>query len=296
MSLRPLPELFAAARRGGYALGYFESWNIESLQGVLDAAEQTRSPVIVGFSGDFLTRPERLARENIAWYGALGRAAAESAAVPCGFTFNECPFEPETYAAVQAGFNLVMLAAGERDHAEYTCRVAALTEYAHARGAAVEAEVGELPVGASGAVDHAHSSLTDPQLALEFFQATGVDLLSVSVGNIHILVDGQRDLDLERLERIHRLVDVPLGLHGGSGISEDTLRRAVCMGVGKVAYGTYLKQRYLAAVRRALGGTDLNPHKLLGMGGAEDVLAAGRLAVRDAVLERIEALGCCGKG
>jgi fructose/tagatose bisphosphate aldolase len=122
-----------------------------------------------------------------------------------------------------------------------------------------------------------------------------VDLLSVSVGNIHILVDGQRDLDIDRLGRIRECVDIPLGLHGGSGISENTLRQAIRLGVAKVAYGTYIKQRYLAAVRRALGGSETNPHRLLGMGGAEDVLAAGRQAVRDAVLERIELLGCCGK-
>jgi fructose/tagatose bisphosphate aldolase len=73
------------------------------------------------------------------------------------------------------------------------------------------------------------------------------------------------------------------------------LREAVSLGVGKVNFGTYLKQRYLAAVRRAIGHDCLDPHRLLGMGGREDVLLAGRLAVRDAVLERIDLLGCRGK-
>ena len=299
MTLRPLPELFAQARSGGYALGYFESWNIESLQGVIDAAEQTRSPVIVGFSGDFLTRPERKPREKIAWYGALGRAAAEAAAVPCGLIFNECPFEEGVRQAVQEGFNLVMLANSERSYEEYTRCVTGLVSYAHGQGAAVEAEIGELPVGSTGRVVTEHSSQTDPELAQRFVAATGVDLLSVSVGNIHILVDGQRDLDLERLDRIHHSVDIPLGLHGGSGISEHTLRQAIRLGIAKVAFGTYIKQRYLAAIQKAVGdsgpGLETNPHKLLGMGGEEDVLVAGRLAVRDAVLERMEFLGCCGK-
>jgi ketose-bisphosphate aldolase len=295
MPLNPLPELFARARQGGYALGYFESWNIESLQGVLDAAEQTRSPVIVGFSGDFLTRPERIEREKIAWYGALGRAAAQAASVPCGLIFNECPFEDDVRKAVLSGFNLVMLANSGRSYEDYTRCVASLTTFAHTRGAAVEAEIGELPVGSTGVVDSTESSQTDPALAARFVSATRVDLLSVSVGNIHILVDGQRDLDIDRLGRIRECVDIPLGLHGGSGISENTLRQAIRLGVAKVAYGTYIKQRYLAAVRRALGGSETNPHRLLGMGGAEDVLAAGRQAVRDAVLERIELLGCCGK-
>jgi ketose-bisphosphate aldolase len=295
MTLNPLPELFARARQGGYALGYFESWNLESLQGVIDAAEQTRSPVIIGFSGDFLTRPERLTREKIAWYGALGRAAAQAASVPCGLIFNECPFEDDVREAVHSGFNLVMLANSGRSFEEYTRCVADLTALAHAQGAAVEAEIGELPVGSTGVVDTADSSTTDPELARRFVAATQVDLLSVSVGNIHILVDGQRDLDIDQLARIREKVELPLGLHGGSGISEHTLRQAIRLGVTKVAYGTYVKQRYLAALRRGLGVGETNPHKLLGMGGAEDLLVAGRLAVRDAVLERIDLLGCRGK-
>ncbi|MBM4086240.1 MAG: hypothetical protein FJ272_15765, partial [Planctomycetes bacterium] len=99
----------------------------------------------------------------------------------------------------------------------------------------------------------------------------------------------------ERLAQVRRRTDVPLGLHGGTGITDGSLREAIRLGVAKVAYGTGLKQRYLAAVRRALGDPDINPHKLLGMGGVEDVMVAGRLAVRDAVLERIELLGCCGQ-
>jgi fructose/tagatose bisphosphate aldolase len=124
-----------------------------------------------------------------------------------------------------------------------------------------------------------------------------VDLLAVSAGNIHILVDGQRDLDLTQLEKLCESIPVPLVLHGGSGISDASLQAAVRLGVAKVNYGTYLKQRYLEAIRRALAAasTVTNPHELLGIGGEHDVLVAGRLAAREAVLERIGLLGCCGK-
>ena len=108
MSLEPISRLMADCRQHGYAIGYFESWNLESLQGVLDAAEQTRSPVIVGFNGEFLSRTDRLAAERLALYGALGKAAAESASVPCGLIFNECPVDDWVLAATEAGFNLVM--------------------------------------------------------------------------------------------------------------------------------------------------------------------------------------------
>ena len=84
-------------------------------------------------------------------------------------------------------------------------------------------------------------------------------------------------------------------LHGGTGIADDSLREAIAIGVAKVNYGTILKQRYLAAVRSALAVDELNPHALLGMGGPEDVMIAGRRAVREGVLERLPALGCAGR-
>ena len=295
MPLTPIPQLFASARAGRYALGYFESWNLESLQGVIDAAEETRSPIIIGFSGDFLSLPNRLAEDRIAWYGALGLAAAKSTSVPCGLIFNECPYEQKIHQAIQAGFNIVMLADPEASPEDYTRRVAGLVQVAHAQNVAVEAELGELPSGSSGKLDASHGFVTDPHSAARFVAATGVDLLSVSVGNVHILLKGQQELDLEHLAAIQTEVSIPLGLHGGSGISNDSLKAAIQMGIVKVNYGTYVKQRYLAALRKALNTSEVNPHQLLGMGGAEDVLVAGRLAVRDAVLERLEWLGCCGK-
>jgi ketose-bisphosphate aldolase len=295
MPIKPIQELFASARAGGYALGYFESWNLESLQGAIDAAEKTRSPIIIGFNGEFLTRPERIASERIVWYAALARAAAETAAVPCSIFFNECPSEEYTRQAVTAGFNMVMYANPGLSFEDYTLRVTQLTRWTHPHGVAVEAEIDELPSGSTGVLVAGHSSLTDPELAARFIAATGIDLLSISVGNVHVLVGQEKDLDLIRLEEIRKRVNIPLGLHGGSGIPAASLRAAIQLGVTKVAYGTYLKQRYLAAQRKALGTDEINPHKLLGMGEAEDVMVAGRLAVRDAILERIEHLGCCGR-
>ena len=295
MPLAPPSELFAAARAQGYALGYYESWNLESLQGVIDAAEQTRSPVIIGFNGEFLTRAGRTSRERIEWYSALGRAAAESATVPCCLLFNECSSEVYARRAVVAGFNLVMLASDEAQPERYVRSTASLVELAHSHGVAVEAELGELPTGLDGGEGFGDGSVTDPDQAARFVSATQVDLLSVSVGNIHVMLEGEKDLDLARLATIREKIDIPLGLHGGTGITASSLREAIQLGVVKVAYGTCLKQRYLRETRRALGSAEIDPHELLGMGGTGDVMVTGRLAVRDAILERIEWLGCCGR-
>jgi ketose-bisphosphate aldolase len=274
-----------------YAVGYFESWNLESLQGVIDAAEDSGSPVIIGFNGEFLSRPDRRAGERLAWYGALGRVAAESSSVPCAFILNECPDDGWVRQAVTAGFNLVMPVPSEGESAEgYRARVCSMVKYAHARGVAVEAELGKLPFG-----EETGGETTDPQYAAEFVAATGVDMLAISAGNVHVLLHGERGLDIDRIAAIRESVSVPLVLHGGTGISAESLQRAIALGVAKVNYGTVLKQRYLEAVRRALGNTQPDPHHLLAYGGEEDVMVAGRLAVREVVLEKMAILGCMGK-
>jgi len=295
MPLESIDRLMDGCRIGGYAVGYFESWNLESLQGVLDAAEATRSPIIIGFNGEFLSREGRLAPERLALYAALGRAAAESSPVPCGLIFNECPDDASVLKAAEFGFNLVMPADPAAPYDEYLRRVKRIVAHCRERGVAVEAELGELPCGASGSVEGVGEP-TDPGLAQRFVEETGVDLLAVSVGNVHVHTTGRQDLNLDHLAAIRQRVQVPLVLHGGTGISESSLKEAIGFGVAKVNYGTYLKQRYLAAVRAALAQEVSDPHDILGRGGPNDVMVAARLAVRDAVLERIESLGCCGKG
>ena len=145
MPLESVPALMQRAREGGYAVGYFESWNLESLYGVLEAAERARAPIIIGFNGEFLSRAERTAAERLSWYGALGRVAALEASIPCGFIFNECSRDDWTRAAVTAGFNLVMPADPAASADDYARRVRALVDYARPRDVAVEAELGELP-------------------------------------------------------------------------------------------------------------------------------------------------------
>ena len=295
MPLQAIGPMMRRAAAEKYAVGYFESWSLESIQGVVDAAEEACAPVILGFNGAFLSG-DRRAGERLTLYAAIGKAAAETSSVPCGLIFNECPRDEWVLLAIELGFNLVMLADPAADSEGLAGRVAEIVRVAHARDIAVEGEIGELPCGAGSDSGDAHGgSATDPIEAAVFVASTGVDLLAVSVGNVHIKTRGDQGLDLALLEQIHERVPVPLVLHGGTGISPSALREAISLGVTKVNFGTYLKQRYLHAVRQAIGCDCPDPHRLLGMGGREDVLMAGRLAVRDAVLERIDLLGCRGK-
>lgn len=285
MSLESIDRLMKNAQRHNYAVGYFESWSFESVQGVIDAAEQTRSPVIIGFNGEWLAERAGASFEELALYAALGRAAAEQAKVPCGFIFNECPNDAWVERAIGAGFNLVMPADPEAPLEDYTRRVKRLTELAHARGVAVEADIEDDELDAAAYA----------QVAAKFVEATGVDLLAVSVGNEEIKLQGRAPLDLARLETLQARVGIPLVLHGGTGIEDDSIKAAIRLGVRKINYGTYMKQKYLKVLRSALSTQENNPHALLGNGSATDLMVVGRKTVRDSVLERIELLGCCGK-
>lgn len=294
MPLQDVRVMAGRAALGGYAIGYFEAWNLESLQGVLDAAEETHSPIIIGFNGDFLSAPERLTRERLSIYAAMGRAAAETTRVPCGLIFNECPRDDWVERAILAGFNLVMPTMSGMPDDGYTQRVAQLASLAHEHGAAIEGEIDELPCGSTGR-GITNGTITEPERAARFVEATNIDLLAVSVGNVHIQIRGERDLDLELLEKIHQRVPIPLALHGGTGITRESLQAAIGLGVAKVNYGTYLKQRYLAATVGSILNGRLNPHEQLGLGREHDVMVAGRVAVRDAVLDRLDWLKCRGK-
>jgi fructose/tagatose bisphosphate aldolase len=241
--------------------------------------------MIIGFNGEWLSGRAGASSAELRLYASIGRSAAAEAKVPCGFIFNECPNDDWVEQAINAGFNLVMLADPEATLEDYTRRVKRLATLAHARGVAVEADIED------DELDGASYALS----AAKFVEATGVDLLAVSVGNEEIKLQGRVALDLSRLKAIRERVGIPLVLHGGTGIEDDSIRAAIRLGVRKVNYGTYIKQRYLETIRSTLESKEKNPHTLLGDGSDTDMMVVGRRVVKSAVLERIRFLGCCGK-
>jgi fructose/tagatose bisphosphate aldolase len=188
--------------------------------------------------------------------------------------------------AIALEFNLVMPADPNAPREEYQRRVARLTQIAHAREVAVEADF-------EGDEQQAAGSYAEG--AARFVSATGIDLLAISVGNEEIKLDGRAPLDLERVAAVHERVSLPLVLHGGTGIEDASLEEAIGLGVRKINYGTYIKQHYLKALRSALSLDEPNPHALLGDGSHTDVMVIGRKVVCDAILERIDLLGCAGR-
>jgi ketose-bisphosphate aldolase len=300
-SARPLVDfasLMADAERGGYAVGYFESWSLESLLAVADAAEVTRSPVILGFSGIYLPHPDRRVSDPLAAYAAMGLAVARGLSVPCCLLFNESPHRDWVLSAIDLGFQLVMYTRDDWDRDERLAAVRAMAERAHGVGVAVEGELASL-AGLAGDLEGMPDDrrLTDPEEARRFVAETGVDALAVNIGQVHL--HGRRTvaLDLDRLVALRKAVSAPLVLHGASSVARDELRAAVRLGIRKVNVGSVLKQEYFNALRAACAerhGT-ANPYEVIGSGLADDVLVAGRLAMQKVVEEFMHGLGSAGR-
>jgi len=290
MAIAPMTDLLAAARTAGYALCYCESWNLESFQAVVEAAEAKHSPMIAGFNGGFLRHPSRPKPERLSCYAAL-RSVLEESSAPVAFLLNETDDLAQIEEGMDLGFNAVMVESDYLQPKPYLDLVKKVVDLAHAKGVAVEAQIGRLPHGDSG---QETGRATDPGLARAFAQETGIDALGVSVGNVHILTRGKAAIDWDCLKRIREQVDIPLVIHGGTGFPAECARQAIELGVAKFNFGTNLKQAYLAALRRALEAYQepMSPHPFAGIGGREDVLWAAREAVKKTVQELIETYTC----
>jgi fructose/tagatose bisphosphate aldolase len=322
MALVPFSQLMADAERGGYAVGYFESWNLESLLAVADAAEALHAPVILGFSGIYLPHPDRRVSDPLGVLAAMAAEVGRRLRVPCCLLFNESPYLDWVQRAIELGFQLVMYTPDGGAVGERVRQVRGVVERAHARGAAVEGEIapppglagglseepaerslgaagkkGDSPLVLGGQSPFFPAALTDPAEARRFVADTGVDALAVNVGQAHL--HGRRTvrLDLDRLGELHRAVDVPLVLHGASSVATEDLRAAVARGVRKINVGSVLKQAYLQAVGAACEAQRhyANPYEVVGSGLEPDVLVAGRLAVQKVVEEYLRVFGSAGQ-
>jgi ketose-bisphosphate aldolase len=298
MPLVPLSLLLGHAREHRYAVGYFESWNLESLLAVKDAAEKARSPVIFGFNGGFLAHEARKVPEDIYHYGALGRAVAERAEVPAALILNETTDFELLTAALQAGFTVIMHDHEGRALEESIRLNRRLVQAAHAVEAAVEAEIGSLPSSDIRTGALTPGKKTDPELARSFVQQTGVDALAVAAGNVHMLETGKRGLDLELIERLSATVPVPLVLHGGTGIEPGALKEAIRLGVTKVNIGTVLRRSFINALKRYYRRHDvdvMDPNDITSNGGELDMLCQAREAICGEVLALMALLGSEGR-
>ncbi len=241
---------------------------LEMAQGVVAAAEAAGRPLILQFN-----------RAGLAHLGgpimaaAISRALAEASPMPIALHLDHADTLAELEAAARAGFTSLMLDGSSLPLAKHRPLARAARRLANRWGLPLEAELGHVS-GTEAGVTLGAPHLTDPDAAAAFVRETAVDILAVSIGNVHGAAPPGLRLDLARLAAIHAVVPRPLVLHGASGVPEAMLGRAVALGVAKINVGTALHGAFQSTLRDALlAGRD-----------ARAALAAARDAVRDVTI------------
>lgn len=262
MPLTPTGELVVRARAARTAVVAFNVITLEHLEAVVAGAESAGSPVVVQVSENAV----RFRQDRLLPLARAAVAAAEQAAVPVALHLDHVRSDPLLDRAADAGFSSVMYDASRLPYAANLAATRAAVDRAHSQGLWIEGELGE--IGGKGA--HAPGARTDPGEACGFVDASGVDALAVAVGSVHAMTTRTATLDHALLARLAAAVDVPLVLHGSSGVPDDQLTAAVAGGIVKVNIGTALNQALTEAVREFLEAepTVVDPRRYLSVGRA----------------------------
>ena len=255
MALYTMKEILSDAQEKGYGVGYFNAVNMEMVRAYIRAAEECRSPIIIG------TAQALLPYADFDWIVPIMLQQARAAKVPVAVHLDHTYDFDVLMRALRSGFGSVMYD-GSRlpDHRDNVRISAEIAKIAHGMGVGLECELGSVG-GLSDENGKADAVIyTDPADAKSFIEQTGADFLAVSIGTQHGVYKATPKLDLPRLAQIHAAVDVPLVLHGGSGLSDDDFRNTVAGGIRKINVYTDV----ILAAKRAIAGnpdaayTDLN--------------------------------------
>lgn len=245
MPLVPTSSIVDAAREARVGAAAFNVIHLETAEALVTAAERTDIPLILQIS------------ENcIRYHGSLlpltraTLALAEGSTAPIAVHLDHITDAELVRQGITAGVGSVMVDASALPYEENVAATAELTTWCHDRGAYVEAELGE--VGGKDGV-HAPGVRTDPDEALAFVRATGVDALAVAVGSSHAMHERTAVLDKDLIAALHTALPVPLVLHGSSGVPDDELRRAIAAGMTKINISTHLVSVFTRSIRHTLG-------------------------------------------
>lgn len=276
MPLQSMVPMLKAAQAGKYAVGMFDVHTLEGILGVLDAAAELRSPVMLAPMG--MNRRAAV---------AMIRELADRIPVPVAIELDHGRDFANVMDAIAAGFTDVMLDVSTRPYAENVALTKQVAEAAHLAGLGVEGEIGHVGRGdAYDKTDELQAGFTRPEEAVSFVAETGVDSLAVAIGSAHGVYKGEPKLEFERLQAIRAAVDVPLVLHGGSGIPDADFQKAVSLGICKVNIYTAMALAAVDAIRGKLQNPSVR-YMELGRAAQE--------AIKDVVKHHMQVFGSDGK-
>lgn len=260
-----MKNMLEKAKAGGYAVGFFNAVNVEMARAVIETAEELKAPVIIGTAEVLLPFMEL---KQVADYLV---PMAQRAKIPVavhydhGLTFEKC------MEALKLGFTSVMYDCSTAPYGENLGKVAEMVRICHAMDATVEGELGHVGDNeGEGKLSKPEDYYTDPKMALDFVQKTGIDALAVAVGNAHGDYKFPPKLDFERITAISQITGIPLVLHGGSGIANPDFQEAAKRGISKINIFTDLDRAGKEGLEKGLRSgarfiTQLIPYEIEAM-------------------------------
>lgn len=256
MSLVSMKEILEDARKRKYAVGAFDVSNYEMVRAVIDTAEKLNSPVILmGLRVD-------LENKGIDYLTSMAKTAAEVSSVPVCFHLDHSRDVDFLKKAIEKGFSSVMIDGSKLDFNDNVSLTKQVCDIAHAKNITVEAELGHVTDAIVGdgsqkeATEDPKEYLTKPEEAEEFIRLTEVDALAVAVGTAHGVYIEEPKLDIERLKKINEVSSVPLVMHGGSGVSDEEIRKSIDAGMCKINIYSELLNAFFSSLKNELNKLD----------------------------------------
>jgi tagatose 1,6-diphosphate aldolase GatY/KbaY len=281
MPLSTTYKMLQDAKKNRYAVGAFNAENMEMIQGILEAAESTKSPVIIQ------TTPSTVRYASLELYRANVEEIAKKLTIPAAIHLDHGDGYPLVLRALRAGYTSIMID-GSREILSKNMEITKLAvDAASHSGVPVEGELGRVG-GKEDDISSEETGFTDPDEAGLFVKTTGVCSLAVGVGTAHGVYAVPPKLNKELISILSKRLDLPLVLHGGSGLSEEDLQDCIKRGIAKVNFATDLRIAYTNAVKAELSlRPDTADPKKFG--------AKGREAVKELVMEKIRIIGSAGR-
>ncbi|CAM2795765.1 fructose-1,6-bisphosphate aldolase, class II [Dolosigranulum pigrum] len=284
MGLVNMTDMLNKALEGGYAVGQFNINNLEWTQAILDAVEEANSPAILGVS-------EGAAKYMGGFKAVVGMVKGQleerNISQPVAIHLDHGSSLESCRAAIDAGFTSVMIDNSKFPIEENIANTREVVEYAHSKGASVEAEIGSVggtEDGVTGGVIYA-----DPEECKRIVEEAKIDALAAALGSVHGDYDGEPKLGFDEMKEISELTGAPLVLHGGSGIPEHQIKKAIEYGHSKINVNTELQQVWAKKTREVIANNpdQYDPRKIIGP-GKEDITKA--------TIKNMEIFGSAGQG
>lgn len=283
MKYLTLAEILQPCLRQNWAVGAYDTCNLEITQAIVEAAAADEAPAII------MIYPNHFPQAGWPTLTGIIATEVERAQIPAALVLDHAKTLDQITYALELGFSGVMIDASLEPLEQNIALTREAVELAHARGVSVEAELGHVGVGSEViSPDQQQANLTRPEDASLFVKETGVDALAVSIGTLHGLYRGKPKLDFERLAQLRAACQVPLVLHGGSDTPDQDIRRAIETGIDKVNIWTDVRIPYLRSIKEKLAG----PIEKIEV---PEVVAAARKAAFDVIRQKNRLLGSTGK-